>query len=55
MSRDVPYDEDEICDQCGSKGGYDFMGDILCPECASKVIPIEPCNRCGHDVCICEH
>lgn len=33
MSRDVPYDPDEICDECGSKGAYDFMGDNICPEC----------------------
>ena len=38
MSRDVPFDEEGICDRCGKKGAYDFMGDFLCPECASKVI-----------------
>ena len=34
MSREVPYDPDLICDICGSKGGFDFMGDCLCTKCA---------------------
>jgi hypothetical protein len=53
MSRDVPFDDNAICDQCGAKGAYDFMGDLLCPKCAGKAIKPEPCNRCGHDECIC--
>jgi len=52
-SRDVPFDKDAICDVCLRKGAYDFMGDLLCPECAEKAIPSEPCDRCGHDSCIC--
>ena len=31
--RDVPFDPDAVCDICGKKGAYDFMGDCLCPEC----------------------
>ena len=38
MSRDIPYEEDLICDLCGAKGGYDFMEDVLCPKCAEKNI-----------------
>uniref|UniRef100_A0A6H1ZSR1 Uncharacterized protein n=1 Tax=viral metagenome TaxID=1070528 RepID=A0A6H1ZSR1_9ZZZZ len=38
MSRDVPFDKDAVCDVCGKVGAWDFMGDFLCPECASKVI-----------------
>ena len=54
MSRDVPYFEDDICDVCGKVGAFDFMGDFLCPECAKEVTgEPEPCNRCGHNPCIC--
>ena len=51
--RTVPFDEKEVCDICGKVGAFDFMGDLLCPECTEKVIPHEPCNRCGGDDCIC--
>lgn len=34
MSREVPFDPDEICDQCGCDGAYDFQGDLLCSKCA---------------------
>ncbi len=33
MSREVPFDKDEICDVCGRKGAYDFMGDLICGYC----------------------
>jgi uncharacterized Zn finger protein (UPF0148 family) len=33
MSRDVPFDEKEVCDKCGAPGAFDFMGDFFCPEC----------------------
>jgi len=36
MSRDVPFDDDDVCDSCGQVGVFDFMGDSLCPECAMK-------------------
>ena len=46
MSRDVPFDKDTICDSCGVKGAYDFMGDFLCPECFSKLaLGGEPCGE----------
>jgi hypothetical protein len=52
--RIVPFDKDAICDGCGAKGSFDFMGDLLCSECAKRVIGESvPCNRCGHDICIC--
>ena len=31
--REVPFEEDSICDSCGAKGAYDFMGDLLCLKC----------------------
>jgi len=34
--RSVPFDEKAVCDNCGSIGAYDFMGDFLCPECFNK-------------------
>ena len=52
--RDVPFDEREICDECGAIGAYDFMGDLLCPLCAHKAIgEPESCNRCGCKPCEC--
>lgn len=52
--RTVPFDKNEVCDVCGKVGAYDFMGDLLCPDCAHKAMgPPEPCNRCGHMPCIC--
>lgn len=51
--RTVPFDNKSICDICGKLGAYDFMGDFLCPKCAGKAMKHEPCNRCGHIVCIC--
>lgn len=35
MSREAPFDPDAICDVCGCKGAYDFMGDIICSKCCS--------------------
>jgi hypothetical protein len=36
MSNDIPYDEDAICDECGGKGAFDFMGDYFCAECLNS-------------------
>jgi hypothetical protein len=36
-SREVPFDKNAICDQCGVKGAYDFMGDFICEECLEKL------------------
>lgn len=36
MDRTVPFDEKEICDVCGKKGAFDFMGDYICQECIDK-------------------
>lgn len=33
MGRDIPFDPDLVCDECGKLGAYDFMGDYLCSEC----------------------
>ena len=49
----VPFEVDKKCDDCGKLGAFDFMGDYLCSECADKYIDHEPCNRCGHEPCIC--
>tara|TARA_R110000868_G_C10429059_1_gene724117 strand:- start:258 stop:482 length:225 start_codon:yes stop_codon:yes gene_type:complete len=38
MSRIVPFDEKEVCDECGAVGAFDFMGDFLCGSCASVAI-----------------
>jgi hypothetical protein len=36
--KDIPYEVDAVCDECGTLGAYDFMGDCLCPECALVAI-----------------
>ena len=52
MSRMVPFDEKAKCESCGKVGAFDFMGDLLCGDCATppkprpKVWP--PCpNKCA--------
>jgi hypothetical protein len=46
MSRIVPFDENEICDNCGVHGAFDFMGDFLCGDCAHKYIEPEYDDEC---------
>lgn len=43
MSREVPFFENDICDVCGAKGAYDFMGDQLCSDCSRVYINNEYC------------
>jgi len=33
MVRDILYDPELECDNCGAIGAYDFMGDYLCENC----------------------
>lgn len=42
MNRTIQFDDNLICDVCGHKGAYDFMGDYLCDECVSKAF-----NKCS--------
>jgi len=35
MNRDVPFDERAECDICGKVGACDYMGDLICYECAN--------------------
>ena len=37
--REVPFCPDEICDGCGTKGAFDFMGDLYCEECLGHIEP----------------
>jgi uncharacterized Zn ribbon protein len=34
--REVPYDKNAPCDECGEKGAYDFMGDYYCANCITQ-------------------
>lgn len=36
MSRDVPWDKEAVCDNCGEVGAFDFMGDYFCDRCAAE-------------------
>jgi hypothetical protein len=38
MSREVPFDEDAVCDHCGKRGAFDFMGDLICAECVGGIL-----------------
>jgi hypothetical protein len=39
MNRDIPFDADVKCEQCGKPGSFDFMGDVLCGDCAFPNLP----------------
>ena len=39
--REIPFDDDEVCDRCGAVGAYDLMGDCYCPQCMEEIIPDE--------------
>lgn len=41
MSRMIPFNAKERCDECGIKGCYDFCGDLLCERCARQYIDSE--------------
>ena len=36
MNREVKFDKNAICDNCGAIGAFDFMGDYLCEKCAES-------------------
>lgn len=36
MGKDVPFDKNAKCDNCGRKGAFDFMGDYLCVNCITE-------------------
>lgn len=38
MIREIPYEENAICQGCGKKGAHDYYGDFFCLACA---FPIE--------------
>ena len=47
MSRDVPYDPDEICEICEAEGCFLFPYLSLCPKCAKETrsVPEEVNNE----------
>ena len=36
MSRNIPFDPDAECDNCGKKGAFEFPYVFLCAECALR-------------------
>lgn len=34
--REIPFDEEAKCDECGAQGAFDFMGDFYCKACIEK-------------------
>ena len=45
MNRTIPFDDNLICDVCGHKGAYDFMGYYLCDKCTSKTFNTCSCRE----------
>ncbi len=43
MTREVEFNKEARCDNCGCIGAFDFMGDFLCAECMKLFI--EPEDR----------
>ena len=39
--REVPFEQEAICDRCGAKGAYDFMGDYYCVRCTKELVDEE--------------
>ena len=39
--RDVPFEPNERCDNCGRLGAFYFMGDLLCSECLIQTADLE--------------
>lgn len=39
--REITFDKNAICDNCGKKGAFDFMGDYYCTDCTIG------CKKCG--------
>ena len=49
MSRRVPFFKDEICDECGATGAYDFMGDCYCQNCVNEIFSKQPSEEKNND------
>jgi hypothetical protein len=55
MSRIVEFDENALCEECGSKGAYDFpWASMLCSKCSDPQIDEDSnqdsnfsCTICG--------
>ena len=33
MSKEVKYNNKQVCDNCKKEGAFDFMGDYFCSDC----------------------
>ena len=40
-TRQADFEPNAVCDSCGAKGAFDFMGDYLCGRCACGDTSIE--------------
>lgn len=54
MSRSIPFDTKEKCEECGVVGSFDFMGDYLCDQCARQYIDSELDEHEDNEFCPCE-
>jgi len=55
MNREIPFEPNQICDNCGKLGSFDFMGDYFCDDCLesekqSNIVPeiewLDNCENC---------
>lgn len=47
VSRELPFDPDDKCEECGNQPAWDFMGDILCAKCAGLTTDKTPTDSEG--------
>lgn len=55
MSRIIPFDTSQKCDECGIRGAFDYSGDFLCERCSRQYIDsnIEYDEELDDEYCPC--
>lgn len=54
MSKTIPFDTGQPCDECGVKGSFDFYGDFLCQECTRQYVDKKDEYEYNEEYCPCE-
>ena len=54
MNREVPFDTNALCDECGEVGAFDFMGDLICAKCLEKSNDLDWADLLGRAIKFCE-
>ena len=52
--KEIPFDENKVCDLCRVQGAFDFNGDYCCSKCMNEIkekvwflFPIKERNNVG--------